>query len=141
MNTRPSGRIECNDPIAFKWVATPVPLRVLSAGTGLSLLGRMPSATHGPAKNEDLHGSVPDESPVVVIAIDVINDLEFPGGEELEEPAFAMACELKPLLERAREAGIPVIYANDNFGKWRSDFRVLLDHCLNSASLELEPKK
>lgn len=91
----------------------------------------MPTANHGPAKNQDLHGNVPDESPVVVIAIDVINDLEFPGGEQLEGPALAMARALKPLLARARGAGIPVIYANDNFGKWRSDFRALLDHCLN----------
>jgi nicotinamidase-related amidase len=91
----------------------------------------MPTATHGPAKNQDLHGNVPDESPVVVIAIDVINDLEFPGGEELLEPALAMARQLEPLLERAREAGVAVIYANDNFGKWRSDFRALLEHCLD----------
>ena len=91
----------------------------------------MPSATHGPAKNQDLHGNVPDESPVVVIAIDVINDLEFPGGETIEQPALEMARNLKQLLERARDAGVPVIYANDNFGKWRSDFRALLDHCLD----------
>ena len=91
----------------------------------------MPTASHGPAKNQDLHGNVPDESPVVVIAIDVINDLEFPGGDDLEEPALEMARNLKALLERAREAGVPVIYANDNFGKWRSDFRALLDHCLH----------
>ncbi|HET9295417.1 MAG TPA: isochorismatase family cysteine hydrolase, partial [Candidatus Binatia bacterium] len=26
--------------------------------------------------------------------------------------------------------GIPVIYVNDNFGKWQSDFRKLVDHCL-----------
>ena len=91
----------------------------------------MPSTTHAPAKNEDLHGNVPDESPVVVLAIDVINDLEFPGGDALEGPALVMARNLEPLLRRAREAGIPVIYCNDNFGKWRSDFRVLLDHCLN----------
>ena len=94
-------------------------------------LVRMPTSTHGPAKNQDLHGNVPDESPVVVIAIDVINDLEFPGGEDIGEPALEMARNLKPLLDRAREAGVPVIYANDNFGKWRSDFRALLDHCLN----------
>ena len=91
----------------------------------------MSIASHGPAKNQDLHGNVPDESPVVVIAIDVINDLEFPGGEDIEEPALEMAHNLRQLLDRAREAGVPVIYANDNFGKWRSDFRALLDHCLN----------
>jgi nicotinamidase-related amidase len=35
------------------------------------------------------------------------------------------------LRDRAREAGIPVIYANDNFGRWRSDFRDVVDHCLS----------
>jgi len=91
----------------------------------------MPHATQSPAKNPDLHGNVPDDSPVVVVVIDVINDLEFPGGDAIEKPALEMARKLKPLLDRARAAGIPVVYANDNFGKWRSDFRVLLDHCLN----------
>ncbi len=33
------------------------------------------------------------------------------------------------LSRRARRGGVPVIYCNDNFGKWRSDFRQLLDHC------------
>lgn len=32
---------------------------------------------------------------------------------------------------RARAAKIPVIYVNDNFGQWRSDFRQLLDRCLH----------
>ena len=31
---------------------------------------------------------------------------------------------------RAKQAGVPVIYCNDNFGKWRSDFRTLLEHVL-----------
>jgi nicotinamidase-related amidase len=35
------------------------------------------------------------------------------------------------LSRRARRSGVPVIYCNDNFGKWRSDFRQLLDHCLH----------
>lgn len=36
-----------------------------------------------PSKNEDLHGNVPDESKVVLVLIDVINDLEFEEGEQL----------------------------------------------------------
>ncbi len=32
-----------------------------------------------PAKNDELHGNVPDKSPVALLLIDVINDLEFPG--------------------------------------------------------------
>jgi nicotinamidase-related amidase len=91
----------------------------------------MSSAANAPARNPDLGGNVPDESPVVVIAIDVINDLEWEDGEKLEAPALAAAKRLAPLLDRARHAGVPVIYANDNFGKWRSDFRVLLEHCID----------
>jgi nicotinamidase-related amidase len=91
----------------------------------------MSSAANAPIRNPDLHGNVPDESPVAVIVIDVINDLEWEDGEKLEGPALAMAERLAPLLDRARHAGVPVIYANDNFGKWRSDFRLLLEHCID----------
>ena len=89
----------------------------------------MPSATHAPPKNKDLHGNVPDASPVVVLAIDVMNDLEFEGGEALLEPGKKMADCLAALLSRARDAGVAVIYANDNFGRWRSDFHQQVDHC------------
>ena len=34
---------------------------------------------------------------------------------------------------RARAADIPVIYANDNFGRWRSDFREVVEHCLHDG--------
>jgi nicotinamidase-related amidase len=66
-----------------------------------------------------------------MVVIDVINDLEFEGAEALERPAKAMAAALAPLLTRAREGNIPVIYANDNFGRWRSDFHAQIEHCLN----------
>jgi hypothetical protein len=36
-----------------------------------------------PAKNNDLHGKVPDRAEVALLLIDVINDLEFPGSEPL----------------------------------------------------------
>ncbi len=85
--------------------------------------------TTPPARNEDLHGMVPDKCEVALILLDVINDLEFEGGEELlsqAEPIYPRIAELK---RRAREAGVPVVYVNDNFGQWRSDFRSLIDHC------------
>jgi nicotinamidase-related amidase len=91
----------------------------------------MPSAASGSARNADLHGNVPDESPLVIVVIDVINDLEWEDAEQIEGAALAMARHLSPLLDRARHAGVPVIYANDNFGKWRSDFRLLLEHCID----------
>ena len=87
-----------------------------------------------PAKNPDLHGNVPDEAPVALIIIDVINDLEFPGGDRLLRHALPMADRLAALKRRAKAAGIPVIYANDNFGRWKSDFRRILERCLQEGT-------
>ncbi|HEV2799042.1 MAG TPA: isochorismatase family cysteine hydrolase [Pyrinomonadaceae bacterium] len=83
-----------------------------------------------PAKNEDLHGNVPDKAEVALLLIDVINDLEFSSGRKLLAHALPMAEKLAALKRRAREAGVPVIYVNDNFGRWQSDFNKLLKHCL-----------
>ena len=83
-----------------------------------------------PAKNEDLHGNVPDKSPVALLLIDVINDMEWPGGDRLFEHALPMADRLAALKRRAKAAGVPVVYVNDNFGKWQSDRQELLAHCL-----------
>ena len=82
-----------------------------------------------PAKNPDLHGNAPDSSPVVLLHVDVINDMEYPGGDKLLVQAQPMAEQLAALRRRARAANIPAIYANDNFGKWKSDFATLVRHC------------
>jgi nicotinamidase-related amidase len=86
-----------------------------------------------PEKNEDLHGNAPDSSPVALVIVDVINDLEFPGGEALLEEAVAAAERIAELKRRAKALGVPVIYANDNFGKWRSDFREVVEHVLHDG--------
>ena len=83
-----------------------------------------------PAKNEDLHGFVPDKGAVALVLIDVINDLEFNSGPELLKQALPMAERLAAFKRRAKAAGVPIIYVNDNFGRWQSDFKKLLDHCL-----------
>lgn len=83
-----------------------------------------------PAKNEDLHGNVPDKAEVALLLIDVINDLEFDTGEQLLKYALPMAEKIAALKKRAKQAQVPVIYVNDNFGKWQSDFNKILTHCL-----------
>lgn len=83
-----------------------------------------------PARNFDLHGNVPDTSPVALLLIDMINDMEWGDGELLYRHALPMAKRLAKLKQRAIEANIPIIYVNDNFGKWRSDFRKLISACL-----------
>lgn len=86
-----------------------------------------------PQRNPDLHGSAPDQSPVALVLIDVINDLEFPEGDQLLVHALPMAERIAELKQRAREAGVPVIYVNDNFGRWRSDFNAQVENCLSGG--------
>jgi nicotinamidase-related amidase len=86
-----------------------------------------------PARNPDLHGNVPDQCSVALVLIDVINDMEFETGPALFANALPAAKRLAKLRRRAREAGVPVIYVNDNFGKWRSDFRQQLGHVLEGG--------
>jgi nicotinamidase-related amidase len=80
--------------------------------------------------NQDLHGNVPDDSSVVLILIDLINDFEFDGADQMFKNTLAIAQPIARLKKNAKAAGIPVIYVNDNFGKWQSDFRKLVDHCV-----------
>ena len=80
--------------------------------------------------NQDLHGNVPDDSSLVLILIDLINDFEFDGADRMFKNTLAIAQPIAKLKKNAKAAGIPVIYVNDNFGKWQSDFRKLVDHCL-----------
>jgi nicotinamidase-related amidase len=84
-----------------------------------------------PTTNPDLHGNVPESSPVALLLVDVINDMAFEGAEALVRQAVPMAHRLAALKRRARAAKIPAVYINDNFGRWKSDFRRLVEHCLN----------
>jgi len=84
-------------------------------------------------RNEDLHGNAPDKARTVLLLIDVINDLEFDGGAALLERAVAMAERIAELKRAAVRAGIPAVYVNDNFGKWRSNFTQVLEHCLDDG--------
>ena len=82
------------------------------------------------AQNSDRLNHAPDHADTALLLIDVVNDLEFDGGENLLSHALPMASALATLKHRAKAHGIPVIYANDNFGRWRSDFPKLVQHCL-----------
>lgn len=83
-----------------------------------------------PIKDRNLYGMVADHCPVALIMLDVINDLEFEGGELLVNYAVPMAHRLAELKKRAKALGIPVIYVNDNYGRWQSEFSKLYEHCV-----------
>jgi nicotinamidase-related amidase len=82
----------------------------------------------------DVNGSVSERSAVVLVLIDVINRLDFEGGEKLVEFALPMARRIVALKKRAKARGIPAIYVNDNFGRWKSDFKTVVDRCLSDDS-------
>jgi nicotinamidase-related amidase len=68
-----------------------------------------------------------------VLALDLISDFEFPDGPRVRRALGARAPAIRKLLEHAREHGVPVIYANDNIGRWRSDAPGLITHCLKKG--------
>src|SRR5437667_11298885 len=82
-----------------------------------------------PEINVDLHGSAPDKLKFELLLIDVINGFDFPEADQLLKHARPMARILLRLKRRAQKAGLPVIYVNDNFGRWKSDFRRTVDYC------------
>ncbi|HEX3967856.1 MAG TPA: isochorismatase family cysteine hydrolase [Edaphobacter sp.] len=74
------------------------------------------------------------DAPVALLLIDVINHFEFPDGVRTLRQAYKIAPAIARLKRRARRAGIPVIYVNDNFGDWRAERSVLLAYCLRSEA-------
>jgi nicotinamidase-related amidase len=92
-----------------------------------------PSSTLAGARAGVLHGNAPDQCPVALLLVDVINDFAFAGGRQLLRSALPAAQRLAELRERGRRAGVPCIYANDNFGRWRSDFSAQVEHCLHEG--------
>jgi nicotinamidase-related amidase len=70
------------------------------------------------------------KSGLALVLIDVINHFEFPDGKTILRRAFTIAPALARLKKRAREAGVPTIYVNDNFGHWRSEMSKLIQYCL-----------
>jgi nicotinamidase-related amidase len=79
--------------------------------------------------SHDLHGSAPDKSEAALLLIDVINDFDFPEGDQLLQLALPVGKNIAELKKRAKAAGIPCVYVNDNFGKWQSDFKKIVEHC------------
>lgn len=65
-------------------------------------------------------------SKTALLIVDVINDLEFPGGEKVLPWGLRMVPRLLKFRGQARRAGLPVIYANDNFGDWRSGWEQIV---------------
>jgi nicotinamidase-related amidase len=71
----------------------------------------------------------PTSRGVAIVLIDVINGFDFPGSHGIVAAAKRATPRIQRLLERGRELEVPIIYVNDNFGRWRSDFKAIVSAC------------
>ncbi|CAF1125489.1 unnamed protein product [Adineta steineri] len=83
-----------------------------------------------PSESTDPHDRVANNQNTALLLIDIINHFEFDDNEELLETIDEMGKHIASLKEAAYKAGMPIIYVNDNFGKWRSDFHTVTDYVI-----------
>lgn len=65
----------------------------------------------------------------VLLLVDFINPLQFEGAQDIAAPALQAARRSAILKAVLSSQGIPALYANDNYGTWRSEFSDLLAYC------------
>jgi nicotinamidase-related amidase len=73
----------------------------------------------------------------VLLLVDVVNDFEHEDGDKLLESFRARHKALVQALESARAEGVPVVYANDNFGVWDGDGLRLVRQALEGHGADL----
>ena len=99
-------------------------LQIAPSGAAMSDAQKDPS---------NFHGHRVKRCSIALLLIDVINDLDFPESDQLLRFALPMGERLVQLKRQVKALGIPVIYVNDNFGKWQSNLPKLVEHCLDDS--------
>lgn len=82
----------------------------------------MSRRVHIPRRSSDGH-------PATLLVVDLINPFDYPQAEDLLRHALPAAERVARLIGRARGDGVPVVFVNDNFGRWRSSFEETRDRC------------
>ena len=77
--------------------------------------------------------SIPSGSALLIV--DIINDFTFPGGDRLAKQMDSVVDAIHTLRARYQAAQRPVVYVNDNFGRWRSDFDEVIAWCSREDAL------
>jgi nicotinamidase-related amidase len=62
-----------------------------------------------------------------LLLIDVVNPMDFEGADALMPHALRAAHAIAALKHRAHVSGLPVVYVNDNCGRWHVGFRELVE--------------
>ena len=68
-----------------------------------------------------------------LLFIDLINDLDFKDADPMLRAIPAVAQAAMRMRGEADRLGIPVIYVNDNHGRWRSDRDAIIQRCLEDG--------
>ena len=82
-----------------------------------------------------------------LLIVDVINPFDYVGGLALLRQTRRIVPELLSLRRHFDRHDAPVVYCNDNFGQWRSDFRSVVASCAAPAmrgadiTQALEPRR
>ena len=85
--------------------------------------------------SEQPHPIAPDSAAggMAMLVIDMISCWDFPDADKLLPSARRVTAPIAALRARCRKAGVPVVYANDNRGRWRSDFPALVGLSLEAG--------
>ncbi|MCB9708299.1 MAG: cysteine hydrolase [Myxococcales bacterium] len=72
-----------------------------------------------------------------LLLIDLINPFDYDRAADLLSNTRSIIAPTVALADRARRASLPVIYVNDNFGRWRSHFVETLSQCERAVGAEV----
>lgn len=61
-----------------------------------------------------------------LLIVDMIGQFDYPGADRMAPSAVRAAGVARAVRDRFHRRGWPVVYANDNFAHWQSDFRELV---------------
>lgn len=69
------------------------------------------------------------KSKTALLIIDMINTLDFKEGKSLLKEALPVAKNISEMKKKLKRRGVPVIYLNDFYEHWRSDWKKVYAHC------------
>lgn len=75
-----------------------------------------------------------------ILIIDMLNTFDFDGGGILRQRAEELAGPITELRRQAAAADVPVIYVNDNYGRWRDEPSALIEWIAQGAGGALAQK-
>ncbi|WP_249872244.1 isochorismatase family cysteine hydrolase [Oceanobacillus saliphilus] len=76
-------------------------------------------------------------SNTAVVFVDIINDFDFDGGNDLYQNTKEILPHLLKLKKFAKDNNLPIIYVNDHYELWQADFNKIIDYCKNEKSKEI----